>query len=511
MLTKLLSFCLLFVVSFHLLAKEKVVLQLKWEHEFQFAGYYAAKWQGFYEDQGLDVEIRSAVQADKSIISPSDELKKGNAQFAIGALDILVDKDNDTVPVILASIFQRSPTAIFSLQKTDISSLHKLSQLRIAAPEADFAKTEIAALFRSRGYDLTKIDFVKQPVTIDTLLNNKADAIVTYAISAEFAAKEKGIKLNKLDPAELGLAFYGDSIYTSFEYSKKHPDIVKKFTEASIKGWLYALKHKKEIAQRIADEFPRHLVTYDNIFQYNLFFAEHIDALLEYPEKPLGEVNKDRWFNMNERARALGLVPSHFNDSYFSFAEKEHNKYAKPPVFYLLIILMVFIPIIIILWYRRHKILTILGVLVAIAVFEVQLEQVFMQGERRADQENATQVINSISAKLQGEVQNNLSMLTGFAAYISATPDLSESDFARYAQALFQKDPLLISFAAAKDLVINYVYPLDRNEKAIGLDYKNTPDQLAMVEQVVNTGQVQMVGPVNLVQGGRAFIGRAPI
>jgi len=252
-------------------------------------------------------------------------------------------------------------------------------------------------------------------------------------------------------------------------------------------------------------------VTYDNVYQYNLFFAEQIDALLEYPEKPLGDVNKDRWFNMNERIRALGLVRSHLNDSHFSFADKEHKKFANPPVFYLLIILMIFIPVILFLWYRRHKILTILGVLLAIAVFEVQLENIFIKGEIHAARENAIQVINSISAKLQGELQNNLSMLTGFAAYISATPDLSEDDFARYAEALFQKDPMLISFAAAKDLVINYVFPLARNEKIIGLDYKNTPDQLAMVERIVNTGQVQMVGPVNLVQGGRAFIGRAPI
>jgi len=193
MLSKLLSCCLLLVFSCHLLAKEQVVLQLKWEHQFQFAGYYAAKWQGFYEDEGLDVKILSAVKADKSIITPSDELKKGDAQFAIGALDILIGNDNDLAPVILASIFQQSPTAIFSLQKTDIGNLTKLSQLRIAATESDFAKTEIAALFRSHGYDLTKINFVDQPVTIDTLLTDKADAIVTYEISAEFSAKEKKI------------------------------------------------------------------------------------------------------------------------------------------------------------------------------------------------------------------------------------------------------------------------------------------------------------------------------
>ena len=213
MLSKLFYFIFMVFISCNLFAAEQVVLQLKWEHQYQFAGYYAAKWQGFYEEVGLDVEIRFAIKPDKSIISPSAELKKGNAQFAIGALDILIGKDEEMAPVILASIFQQSPTAIFSLQKTDISNIEKLSQLRIAATESDFAKREIEALFRSHGYDLTKINFVDQPVTIDTLIDNKADAIITYEISAKFSAKEKNIRLNKLSPADLGLEFYGDSLY----------------------------------------------------------------------------------------------------------------------------------------------------------------------------------------------------------------------------------------------------------------------------------------------------------
>ncbi len=47
-----------FTLIFSLHANEKVTLQLKWLHQFQFAGYYAAKEKGFYEELGLDVEIR---------------------------------------------------------------------------------------------------------------------------------------------------------------------------------------------------------------------------------------------------------------------------------------------------------------------------------------------------------------------------------------------------------------------------------------------------------------------
>ena len=69
---------------------EKVVLQLKWEHEFQFAGYYAAKWQRYYHEAGSDVEIKPVSRSDGSILMLIEEIKNGNAHFAVGALDILI-------------------------------------------------------------------------------------------------------------------------------------------------------------------------------------------------------------------------------------------------------------------------------------------------------------------------------------------------------------------------------------------------------------------------------------
>ncbi len=504
------SFFVLIIISNQLLAADKVVLQLKWEHEFQFAGYYAAKWQGYYRDAGLEVEIRSAIKPDKSLLKPLDELQKGHVQFAIGAMDILVAKDQGLEPIVLAPIFQRSPSAIFSMKKTDIGSLNKLSDLRIAATSSDTAKIEIKALFRSQGYDLDKINFVDYPATIETLLEDKADAIVTYQVSALFSAKEKNIELNVLHPADFGMAFYGDTLYTSHQFYQSNSAIVGRFTEASIKGWQYALEHKREIAKKISSHFTRYLVKYDNPYQYNLAFAELIESLLQYPKTPIGDINKDRWFNMNERIRSLGLVRSRLdNSNFYSKPSKEEDATWQP--IYIFLTLALFLPITFVLWYRKKLILTIAIILLGTFFVQHQIEQILKKEHKKLEQEKIAQKLNSVSAKLQGNLQTNLSMLTGFAAYISATPELTNHDFDRYAKELFKKSPMLVNFAAAKDLVINYMYPITGNEKAIGLDYRKTPDQIEMVMQVVNSGQIQMIGPVNLVQGGTAFIGRAPI
>ena len=43
---------------------QKVTIQLRWDNQYQFAGYYAAKWLGYYEKAGFDVDIRSAITSD---------------------------------------------------------------------------------------------------------------------------------------------------------------------------------------------------------------------------------------------------------------------------------------------------------------------------------------------------------------------------------------------------------------------------------------------------------------
>jgi ABC-type nitrate/sulfonate/bicarbonate transport system substrate-binding protein len=72
---------LIFYYAANTFALEKVTLQLRWDHQFQFAGYYAADWQGYYKEEGIEVEIKSAVQTDGKILSAVKEVKSGKADF----------------------------------------------------------------------------------------------------------------------------------------------------------------------------------------------------------------------------------------------------------------------------------------------------------------------------------------------------------------------------------------------------------------------------------------------
>ena len=506
---KLLILLILIVNSGVAAGLEKVTLQLKWEHEFQFAGYYAADWQGYYREAGLEVEILPATKDSNTIVSPLQELTAGNAHFAIGSLDILTGQDTGAALAVLAPIFQRSPSAVFSLESTPINNLSELAKLKIAAVDNDATKIEIIALFKSRGFDISKITFVDEPVTIETLVKGKADAIVTYDISAKVQSQEKGVKLNRLHPADFGLNFYGDTLYTQKSFLKENPELVKRFVEASISGWEYALKNKREVAFQIANELERHQIFYNDLFTYNLTFASLIDELVDYPRTQLGHSNSDRWFTMNERLRSIGIVKSTLDKNALFETNNQDSSYSS--LTNLLITIIVLLPLVFIFWYKRQLSLTLISIVTLATATEYQLETVIQNEKEQSEKLNLTRHLASVSAKLEGNLRTNLSMISGFAAYISASPNLTKQDFDNYAKELFKKEPLLINFAAAKDLVVNFVYPMVGNEKVIGLDYQKNKAQKEMVMQVVNTGQLMVVGPINLVQGGTAFIGRAPI
>ncbi|WMS86346.1 EAL domain-containing protein [Pleionea litopenaei] len=498
------------ICSSLLWAATPVKLQLKWEHEFQFAGYYAALWQGYYEDAGLSVEIISGARADGQLLVPTDRLRSGEVDFAIGSIEVFSQRQPGDDFVILAPIFQRSAIAFFSLPETELDDLADLAGSRIAMLKGGNTQAEVEALFLSQGYDVSKITFVDAPVTINSLLDGLADVIVTYQISAEYQAMEKGVVLNRLLPADYGVEFYGDSIYTTRRYLEQNPQVVSKFVDASLRGWHYALSHKREIAEKISREFPRYIYQYDDQLAYNYYFADSIEELTGYPVLTLGESNPGRWQTMLHQLIDVGVVEPNVTIDGMLYQPQSSNQQAINFLSQILLLIALLV-LVFFFWYRRHLYATVASIAALALALTYQAERQIQRENEQVNRVSVLQKLNSISANLKGNLQTNLTMLRGFSAFISANPDLTEEQFNNYAREVFKKNTLINNFAAAKDMVVNYVYPLKGNEKALGLDYRKNLDQRDLALQVANTGQLLVVGPVELVQGGTAFIGRAPI
>src|SRR5271165_4654646 len=85
-------------------ALDNVSLQLKWKHQFQFAGYYAALAQGFYREAGLDVEIREGGPD----INVAKVVSEGKADFGVCTSSVLINRAEGRKLVVLGVIFQHS-------------------------------------------------------------------------------------------------------------------------------------------------------------------------------------------------------------------------------------------------------------------------------------------------------------------------------------------------------------------------------------------------------------------
>src|SRR6266481_9703143 len=94
--------CLMSLVSHPAAALDQVSLQLKWKHQFQFAGYYAALEQGYYRDAGLDVTIREGGPG----IDVAETVASGKADFGVCSAGVLRDWTMGRRLVVLAAIFQ---------------------------------------------------------------------------------------------------------------------------------------------------------------------------------------------------------------------------------------------------------------------------------------------------------------------------------------------------------------------------------------------------------------------
>src|SRR5260370_41737241 len=104
----IMAVCLVLLASHPAAALDQVSMQLKWKHQFQFAGYYAALEQGFYRDAGLDVAIREGGPG----IGVAETVAGGKAGFGVCSASVLREWTLGRRLAVLAAVFQRSAAVV---------------------------------------------------------------------------------------------------------------------------------------------------------------------------------------------------------------------------------------------------------------------------------------------------------------------------------------------------------------------------------------------------------------
>ena len=222
-----------------------------WLDQFQFAGFYIAKEKGFYKDVGLDVELKKY----NSSINVLDEVLNKRADFGTNSSSLIIDKSNGNDIVLLGSIFQSSPLILLALKDSKLQYLEDIKNktLMISKEQQRFAT--LKSMLSSKGVELSDMKLIEHSYGVDDLINKKADVMLAYTTNEPFLLKEKGYESTIFNPKDYGFDFYEEIIFTSKEFAKENPKLVKDFYKATIKGWEYAFENIDETVNLIYKKY----------------------------------------------------------------------------------------------------------------------------------------------------------------------------------------------------------------------------------------------------------------
>ncbi|WP_193615658.1 PAS domain S-box protein [Massilia sp. YMA4] len=291
-------------------AGDPVIVQMKWRHQFQFAGYYAAQDKGYYREAGLDVHLVEAHPGEDTVQAVLD----GRAQYGTGNSSLLLRRAAGAPVVVLASIFQHSASALIVRRGPDGKRLPLAHRRVMLAP----GNEELQAYLLRQGVRLQDLILVPHSYRVEDLLEGKVDAMSAYVTAIAYRLERLGGTYDVLAPRAAGIDFYGDNLFTTEAELREHPERARAMRAATLKGWRYAMAHPEEIVDLIRARYP------DRLSREHLMYEARMTApLLEQPLIELGYSNPVRWQAIADAYAALGMMPAQFPLQGFLYQEPQ--------------------------------------------------------------------------------------------------------------------------------------------------------------------------------------------
>jgi NitT/TauT family transport system substrate-binding protein len=240
-----------------------VKLQLQWLPQGQFAGYYAAVDQGFFEEEGLEVEI---IPSGGDIV-PQDALTSGEVDYAIAWVPKALGSIEAGAAITdIAQIFQKSGTLQVAFPDSGISEVADFEGKKIGS--WGFGNEwEIFGSMALEDLDSTSVEIVTQDFNMNALLTGDVDAAqaMTYnewaqlleTVNPDTGELYQPEDFNVIDYNETGGSMLQDAIWADtekLESDEEYQETTVAFLKAVIKGWLYAAENPEEAAQITIDQ-----------------------------------------------------------------------------------------------------------------------------------------------------------------------------------------------------------------------------------------------------------------
>ncbi|MFT5835832.1 MAG: signal transduction histidine kinase/ABC-type nitrate/sulfonate [Sulfurimonas sp.] len=305
---------LVFIIS-SLLAQhkslDKVSLQLMWLDQFQFAGYYMAKEKGFYEEAGLDVDIKKF----KYNMDTVEEVLSDRATFGVGRSSLIKLHSEGKKVVLISAIFQSSPLTLVSLASSNISSVKDFANRKIMLTKNAINTASISAMIMSNGADESQIFFKEHNFDFEELMDGRVDLYAGYTSNEPFLLEKKGIPYKLFSPKNEGFDFYSDLLFTSNKEMKENPKRIEIFRKSSLKGWQYAFDNIDETVRLIHKKYNPQKKSIEALF----FEAKELKKLAYSKNTKLGEISEKKVLRIFDVYKIMGLAKNSLDVQDFIF------------------------------------------------------------------------------------------------------------------------------------------------------------------------------------------------
>jgi NitT/TauT family transport system substrate-binding protein len=217
---------------------------IKFSLDFKFEGpsaqFLLALDKGYYKAEGLNVSIDPAAGS----LEPIDRVASGNYDMGFGDINSLIkfrDANPGTPIKAVFMVYNRPPFAVIGRKSRGISKPKDLEDRKLGAPAAGRAFAQWPIFVQANGIDAAKvtIENVGIPVREPMLAAGQVDAITGFSFSSFISLKDRGVPVDDivvLLMADYGVDLYGNAILVNLKFSTDHPDAVRGFLRAYLKG-----------------------------------------------------------------------------------------------------------------------------------------------------------------------------------------------------------------------------------------------------------------------------------
>lgn len=236
-------------------AAEAVSIMMDWTATGYHAPFAVALKQGFYSEEGLDVEI---VEGQGSTAA-ARMVGTGKQTFGFVNFGSVMPLIAQGIPIKgVSAIVQKSPTIIASREDADVQAPLDLVGKTIGRDPSASDAQMIPLFLGKAGIDVDQVSLsnTTSSTNLQLLARGRIDAALFQSIFAIPIFEEENLNVNTMYFADYDLNTLGYTIVTHNDVLADDPEMVERFTRASLKGWEYANENPEEAIDALVELFP---------------------------------------------------------------------------------------------------------------------------------------------------------------------------------------------------------------------------------------------------------------